>query len=557
MLPIIVVATAVLFSPALNFQFVFDDRYQIAQNPSITSWSYVGQYFRSHVWGYGATMTSYYRPVFLLVLRTWDALVGLDPMGWHVLPILLHLVNVGLVFVVARKLTDDVSGLIAAALFGVHPVQIETVAAIYGSTDAMMAGWLLGSFWAYLRWKETTRWVWAVIAIGLFASALLTKESAIVFPAVVVAYEVVVNRMRPFPSDGRDRAPNWIAVVAAGVVVVYLVARRMVLGAIFGRVASEVPWSTVLLTAPLSMVTMLRLCLAPYGMSAFYDCAYVTRPDWQFFVPLLLLIAIGMGVWSWARKTHTPLIVFAAIWVVLGVLPVLNLRVLQEGDFIHIRFLYVPSIGMSLLAAIALRQVLRSQRVRLAVASVLVIALAIATRAQLGFLHDNEALYLRGAAVAPNNRVPKNNLADEYIKAGRLDEATALLDDNLRRHPEFWMSNYNRGYIAYRRQNWPEVADYMRTAIADGSEETDAYVYRGFALLKMGRTQEAEQLVRQAIALKPNSRSYHFALGLVLRQEQRWDEALAAFQQELAINPNDAGAAAHVADIRQRMQAKR
>ena len=555
-LPVVLIATAVVFSPALNFQFVFDDRYQIAQNPAITSWSYVGQYFRSHVWGYGATMTSYYRPVFLLVLRTGDALVGMDPVGWHALPIMLHLVNVGLVFAVVRKLADDVTGLIAAALFAVHPVQIEAVGALYGSTDAMMAASLLGSFWAYLRWKDVGRWYWLLIAVCLFGVALLTKESEVVFPAVVAAYEAVVNGVRLLPKEGKGRVPQsyrWIPAVAAVVIVAaYFFARRMALGVTVGRNASDVSWLTVMLTAPLSLVTMLRLWLLPYGMSGFYDCPYVTRPDLYFFLPLLVLIGIGVGVWFWAKKTNELLIIFAASWAVLGLIPAMNLRVMQEGDFVHIRFLYVPSIALSLLAAIALRQVFANRRIRAAFALVLVIGSVLSTRAQMGFLHDNEAMYLRGIAVAPDNRVPKNNLADEYIKAGRLDEATALLDDNLRRHPKFWMSNYNRGYIAYRKQNWAEVADYMGRAIANGCEQTDAYVYRGFALLHLGRTQEAEQVVRQAIALNPNAHTYHYVLGLALRQEQRWDEAQMAFEQELVINPNDAGAAAEAAGIKAR-----
>jgi len=115
------------------------------------------------------------------------------------------------------------------------------------------------------------------------------------------------------------------------------------------------------------------------------------------------------------------------------------------------------------------------------------------------------------------------------------------------------MSNYNRGYIAYQRQNWQEVADYMGISIADRGTEVDAYVYRGFALLQLGQVQDAEQSVRQAIALRPLARNYHFVLGLILRQQQRWAEALQAFDVELAINPHNQNAAIHAADLRRRL----
>lgn len=546
---LILVAAVVVFAPAVNFQFVFDDRYQIAANPSITSWSYLPTYFRAQIWSTTGALTSYYRPVFLIVLRLWNSLVGLDPVGWHVLPIVVHLINVGLVFALVHRTTDDVTtGLIAAAIFAVHPVQIEAVASIYGITDAIMAVFLLGSLLAYLRWKDRASSTFLAISAILFAIALLTKESAIVFPFVIAAYDLTTRTSEEGSAlKSRRVLPGALA---AALLVAYLVARRLALGTWFGHVISPVSWTAVLFTAPLSLVTLLRLWIVPFGMSAFYNSPYVTRPELHFVAPLLMLIAIAAGVWFWSRRTRQPLIAFAALWTLISLAPVLNIRLLPENDFVHIRFLYVPSIALSLLAAIALRQLVSQPKFRLAIAGACVIVLAISTRAQLGFLHDNEALYLRGVAIAPNNPLPKNNLADDYVKAGRIDEAATLLDDNLRRHPDYWMSNYNRGYIAYRRQNWADVDKYMERATANGASETDAYVYRAFALLHLGHPREAEPLVRQAIALRPHVRTYHFVLGLSLWQQHRSEEALTAFLQELAIDPTNRDAALHAAELR-------
>lgn len=550
--PLVLLAAAVVFSPALKFQFVFDDRYQILNNASIASWSYLPQYFRSHVWGFTTTWTNYYRPLFLVALRAWQSVVGFDPAGWHVFPIAVHLFNIGLVFAIARKLTADVTtAWIAAALFAVHPVHIESVAAIFGVTDPLMAASLFASFYCYLCWKETARPRWLVFTGLFFATALLTKESAVVFPLVLLTYEATVRRSTATESQ----RSSWIfAATLIAIVTSYLLVRHAVLGAVLGQTVVPLPWSIVLFTAPLSLLTFLRLLLLPFGMSSFFDCSYVTRPDLLHFVlPLIALLAIAFGIWLWSRRTQNPLIVFCAIWALLGILPALNIRLMQEGDFVHIRFLYVPCAAASLLAAIALRQLIPNPRYRLAAAVACALVLAVSTLAQIGFLRNNEAMFQRGVAIAPANRVPANNLADEYIKTGRLDEATTLLDANLRLHPDFWMSNYNRGYIAYQKQNWPEVEQFMGRSIVNRGEQPDAYVYRGFALLKLGRVPEAEQSVRQAIALNPKARSYHFVLGLVLRQEQRWNDALDAFEQELSINPGDAGARTHVADLQSRL----
>ena len=277
-------------------------------------------------------------------------------------------------------------------------------------------------------------------------------------------------------------------------------------------------------------------------MSAFFPSDYISTPSFTHFVlPLIALLLILAALDFWSRRTKSPEIAFASLWMFLGLLPVLNLRMMQPDDFVHIRFLYIPSIGFSLLIAIAIRQLLPVPRLRLAAAAAIVALLTAASFAQINYWRDNISLYQRGVAIAPNNPVPKTNLAAEYMRANRDDEAQAMLDDVLRHHPDFWTASYNRASLAYKRQDWPLTAELMDRTIKNQGLEVDAYVYRGFALMKLGRAQEGEQSVRQAIALRPQARSYHFVLGLILRQEQRWQDALAAFQEEIKINPRDSG----------------
>jgi len=232
---------------------------------------------------------------------------------------------------------------------------------------------------------------------------------------------------------------------------------------------------------------------------------------------------------------------------------VLNLRMMQADDFVHIRFLYLSSIGLALLVSIALRQLVRQPQLRLATGLAIAAVFAAVTAAQLDHWRNNVSLYQRGIAIAPNNPVPKTNLASEYIRAGRDQEALGLVDDVLKTHPNFWTANFNRGSIAYKQQDWPATVSYMDRAITNHGLEVDAYIYRGFALMKLGQLNQAEQSVRQAITLRPRARAYHFVLGLILRQEQRWTDALAAFEDELKINPNDENSAIHVADLKQRL----
>ena len=551
--------TSVIYLRTLNFYFVYDDTSQIAQNPTIRSWSYLPHYFTQHVWGYSEVWTNLYRPIFLVNLRIADALFGLNPVGWHAFAVFVHLVNIALVYFVVLKLVNPDEShrwipLIAAAIFAVHPIQLETVAWISGMTDSLMTVPLLLGLLCYLQWKQSAGIKWILACAVFFALALLTKESGATLLLLIVAYEVTIGRSQ---SQRPKHSPALALGILAIITVVYFIIRGIVLRSPIGQPTTSLSIAAALFTIPGIVLRYLRMLLLPYGMSAFFNSDYIsTLSPVHFILPLLAVLAILFALDYWARRTKTPTIAFASTWLFIGMLPVLNLRMMQADDFIHIRFLYLSSIGFALLLAIAIQQLLQQPKLRLAAGLALAAILAAATAAQLNHWRDNLSLYQRGAAVAPRNPVPKTNLASEYIRAGRDQEALALVDDVLKLHPNFWTANYNRGSIAYKQQDWPSTVAYMDRAITNHGLEVDAYVYRGFALMKLDHLDQAEQSVRQAIVLRPRAHAYHFVLGLILRQQQRYADALAAFEDELKINPNDKNSAIHVADLKQRMAAR-
>jgi hypothetical protein len=554
---ILLLVSLALYLRTLGYSFVYDDTTQIAQNPTIRSWSYLPHYFTQQIWGYSNVWTNLYRPVFLISLRICDELFGLNPVGWHAFAVLIHLLDICLVYQVVRKLLGDTdddkwSALTAAAIFAVHPIQLETVAWISGMTDAVMAAPLLLGFWCYLHWRQNQLTRWLVLCMVSFGLALLTKESGIALLLLIFVYELTMGRAAAVPQE-KARVSVAFALLSM-MTLGYFIVRWMVLHTPIGRPAADISLSAAILTIPGVVLRYLRMLVAPYDMSAFFPSEYVTSVSFTHFVlPLLALILILVSLDYWARRTKTPAIAFAALWIFVAMLPVLDLRMMQPDDFIHIRFLYVSSIGFSLLTAVAIRQLLGEPKLRAAAAVAIVSLFVAGSYAQMDYWRDNDSLYRRGIAIAPNNPVPKTNLAAEYLRSGHDDEAITLLDDVLRHHPNFWTANYDRGSIAYKRQDWPATAEYMDRAIKNHGLEVDAYVYRGFALMKLGRLPEAEQSVRQAIALRPSARIYHFVLGLVLRQERRWQDALSAFENELKINPHDNTSAIHVADLKRRL----
>jgi hypothetical protein len=183
--------TAMVYAAAIRFQFVYDDQGQIVENALVQSWRFVPQYFRGQVWQhlFPNAAGDYYRPLNVLWFRVNDALFGLNPEGWHVLAILLHVLATALAYVIARKLTGRplVAGL-AALLFGVHPMRHEVVAWVSGTTESLCAVLFFLTFLAYLKSRDGGRARWMAISCVFYGASLLAKETSIVLPAVVFAH---------------------------------------------------------------------------------------------------------------------------------------------------------------------------------------------------------------------------------------------------------------------------------------------------------------------------------------------------------------------------------
>src|SRR5262249_37080887 len=152
-------------------------------------------YFTADVWAHvtldvGDRPPAYYRPLFLAWLFANYQLFGTDPAGWHLASVLLHLLATVLAYRFVRAITGKpFPAALAALLFGLHPVPVESVTWISGTTEPLMAAAFLASVLCYMRGRETESSLWSALSILLFGLALLAKETAIMLPAVLLAYE--------------------------------------------------------------------------------------------------------------------------------------------------------------------------------------------------------------------------------------------------------------------------------------------------------------------------------------------------------------------------------
>src|SRR5271157_3700321 len=196
LLPLLGLVTFVLYSGTLSFDFVWDDLPQIVNSPIIRSWSNLPRAFTSDLWYHVARHQVYYRPLFVAWSMLNYALFGLRPWGWHLGAVLLHVGAVMAVFWLARRLgLEHWTAALAALIFALHPVHIEPVTWVSAASDSMVTLFAALAFAAFLNGRDRERSLgrkkraaWWIASLALLACALLTKEMAVMFLALVGIY---------------------------------------------------------------------------------------------------------------------------------------------------------------------------------------------------------------------------------------------------------------------------------------------------------------------------------------------------------------------------------
>ncbi len=585
LLTTIVAATAVLYSGTLLFQFVWDDKAQIVDNPIIRSMGKLHKVFISDLWYHTGRFQLYYRPLFVIWSMLNYALVGLRPWGWHLGAVLMHVAAVTAVFWLVRKLgTEYWTAALATVIFALHPIHIECVAWISSVADSMATLFVALAFVAFLsaRDKASKHAIsWRVASLAFCACALLTKEIALGFCLMVGTYELLYPAAKTSSHVQRIWKAFVSALPYAAVTISYLLLRKFALHAVTGKFDPHHTFGDMLLTLPYVLVFYLRQLILPMRLTGLYFTPYVTVEDiGRFIVPLLLVVALGGMLYFWSRRKNDLLVIFAALWMIIGLAPALYLRSFVDGDFVRDRYIYLGSIGFAILLAKAIRLLPPTGRwSAAAVQGTAVMALSLGyvglSIPQQGYWDSDLLIYSRGYELYPQNPYTEVGLAREYSRLSAYERAIPLVEDAFRRRPDYLYGAYALAdvYIAAGRyqqgraalefaQNlmpeyaksdtgaaavaamWGKLGEYDRAlglcaqVLARDSDLYSADYNCGNIHLMAGDYRAAEPLLLRAMQLSPELAPPRHFLGRALFLEGNNTAAQPYLQQAVTIDPS-------------------
>jgi tetratricopeptide (TPR) repeat protein len=281
----------------------------------------------------------------------------------------------------------------------------------------------------------------------------------------------------------------------------------------------------------------------------------VVHPTLENFVlPAIFDACVGGALLVAVRRSR--MAAFSAAWMVLPLVPLLDLRVFVADDFAHDRYLYLPSVGFAILVALILKKVCPgTPQWRGVPASMLAAALCLAALMSLAlvkqsfYFRDNLAFYAYNNSTAPHNPAAESNYATILAEGGSYGPALEKFQDVVSRNPNYWSATYNLALTYYKMGNLPEAEKYFLEAVRINPHKADEHLYLGMTWFKSGRTDEAIASLRRAIAINSSGFAYHFALGVMLKSRGDLNGALLEFKKELTINPDQHAAAAQIKEI--------
>ena len=540
---------AAVYAATLRFSFVYDDQTQILGNAFLRYWRYVPGYFRGKQWHEGfqnAASANYYRPLNFVWLRINYALFGTHAVGWHATAILLHLLATFLIYSVARRLTQRrlVAGL-AALFFAVHPVTHEVVAWVSGTTESLSAVFVIGAFLCYLKSRDGDGVGWLIGSFVLCAAGMLSKESAIMFPALVFAHAWIYGGGEPHGEPVSFWPRTFAAIKAAGyyvpIVVVYLAIRMSVLHG-FSHPQQQVSAKAFLFTLPSIAFFYFKQWLLPFHLTEFYELpVYTSFSFTHVLLPTAGLFLIAVVLWFASRKLGRREVAFASAWMVLPLLPVFDFAVFRAGDLVHDRYFYVPSFGAALLLALALEKLASGPesfgipRRLLFPMLGLVLIFSYDTAKTASYWRNNLVFFQHSYQLAPHNVVPQVNYAVELTNHGDYGDAIPLFEQVLKEHPNNYLATYGMGEALYELGLLKPAEHFFVQTEQLNPQMAGNYLHLGLIEMKTGRMDDAVKDMRHALALEPLEPGFHFALGMVLQAQGSCKESRSELQAALEL----------------------
>ncbi len=521
--------------------FVWDDDVLLTGNPLIKS---------PHGWYqfWLTTKTPDYFPImssfFWAEWRIW----GMNPVGYHIVNVLLHALNAILLWQLLARLKIPGAKL-AAAIFALHPVNAETVAWIAELKNTLSLFFFLLSLLWFLQFDNTGRQRWYALSLCAFLLALLSKIEVAPLPFVLLGL-IWWRRDRVEWRDLRRSIPFFAVAFVLGLMAVWFQNHNAIGHDV---VRTDNFWAR-LAGAGWAVWFYLGKTLLPVHLITIYPLWRIDPTLLLSYMPGMLLACVFLIGW-WQRKRWGKAVLFGLGYAVLMFLPVLGFLNISffRYSLVADHWQYFSIIGPIALAAAGITMAVgflerQGAFMKPLLGTVLLAVLGVLTWQQASIYKNAELLWRATTAKNPETFLAHDNLGFILLQRGDVDAAMEQIQMAVQLQPNDEASQKNLGSALLEKGQVDEAIIHFQNALSLEPRDAGAENNLGFALYRKGRTDEAIAHYQKALALQPNDTGARHNLGSALIHEGEVQEAIAQFQKVLDIQPDSAEAHNDMAD---------
>ncbi len=540
---ILVVATFLAYQPAWNGKPIWDDEVHITA-PELRS-----THGLARIWTDPAAAPQYY-PLLYTFFWLEHKIWGAWPLPYHLVNIALHALTALLVLKILRRLALPGAWL-AAGIFALHPVMVESVAWISELKNTLSGVLCVGAALFYLKYDAIRNRSSYLIAFGLFLAALMSKTVVVTLPVVLLLIFWWKRGRLSWRRDVVPLVPFFVASLAAGLVTIWvekefcaeqgetfnfsLIERFLIAGRLFWFYLGELFW--------------------PRNLMIIYPALDIRQSDGSQYLFLAGGLILFLALWTLRHKSRGPitalLCYLAMLFPVLGFFnlsyfmsghgPDHHAAIFRADHFQYLAVVAVIAPVSALLMQLTSRRGMNSWPVKLAAPTAILCLLGGMTLAQSATYRDAETCFHAVLLKNPNSATARSNLGGALVNRGAIDEAIVQLRQSIEIEPDYQFGHYNLSVALLQKGETNEAISHLRTALKLNPNYPKAYYTLASALSEKGEREQAAAAYQRALEFQPDFVDAHCNLANLLLEKGEVDAALAHYRKAVELQPENPG----------------
>ncbi|MEZ4885352.1 MAG: tetratricopeptide repeat protein [Chitinophagales bacterium] len=568
----ILIISFIAFLPVLSAEFTnWDDNLYVTENP------YLVKFSMENVVNIFTHQTSgNYNPLPIFTHLIERSLFGLEAFWYHFNNLWLHLLATALVFWFMLLLRANLMiTLMVTALFGFHPMRVESVAWITERKDVLFAVFYIGAMISYIyyRSQKVNKTKYLISLYVLFILSAFSKIQAVSLPLSLLAIDYYFKRPLKFNLIV-EKIPMFLISLTFGLIGVFILGSKGSINATTG----DFTLFDKLLFAPHGLLMYVYKVFVPYPLATYYP--YPDKVNgllpMAYYISPFILAAMLWGIWK--STQHTRVVAFGTFFFLVNIM--FLLQVVSAGEaYLADRFTYIAYIGLFFVLAEGIDYLLKEKsavkQATMGILGLYLVGLLGMTFQQSKTWQNSETLWTNVVDHYPRVAVAYNNRGNYYRDKGQQDKALAEYSKALEVRPNYDLAYNNRGNVYFgQNQNDLALADYIKTLeLNPGNEKalnnrgsvyyrkgqydeaakdynaaiqldalyTDAYLNRAVLYATIGQHQKAVEDFNFFLKYRPDHAQAIGWRGISKREIGQLEAALQDFNTSLQLKPNDAG----------------